>query len=175
MSERVVIWDPKGEVQEGELIDGNAAKVFEARGGVALPILPPLVEKNGAAGWVKRCFGDGVVFGMTQNRRGCPLVFYASTHCGRVHWAACLVAAEKPDGRLRLVGDGGQVGVALSRGGVASSATDLTKLDGPGVGGGWIARGESRVTVAHDGFVALGLYGSMNDVRVRWLAVSQSR
>lgn len=179
MSTKVVVYDPAGEVPDGEVLTDNVLKVFEARGGVALPVHPPLLVKNGAAGWIKRSYGNGVMFGMTANKRGCPVVIYVTKDCPRIHWAARLgsVADAVPDGRIRLVGDGSQSGAAISTGGVSSSAptVEVAKLGEPDDGGGWIVRGESRLVALAEGFVALGLYGAMTGVKVRWLAVSQSR
>lgn len=179
MSEKVVVYDPTGEIPDGEVLEDNALKVFEARGGVALPVHVPLLGRNGVAGYVKRSYGRGIMFGMTANKRGCPVLLYAVKDCPVVHWAARLdaVADAVPDGRIRLVGDGTQVGAAIASGGVSSSAptVEIAKLGEPDDGGGWIVRGQSRLVALSDGFVALGLYGAMTGVKVLWLAVSQSR
>lgn len=175
---KVVVWDPSGAYPEGEFVDGQKAELLAFTPEVvALPAEPALMARNGAASWVRRAWGTGVRFDATTQRRGCGVALYVVGGHQTIHWTA-RIHAERPEARLagmfRFGVDTSQAGTLLSGLGQDTPPVQLAELGEPDRFGGWTIGGRGRLISPAEGFMGLGLYGTMTGGRVLWLAVSQT-
>lgn len=177
MSEaRVVIWDPLGEVPDGEIVAGKTASLLVARKVATLPVEGSALKRSGISGWSKRSFGKGWTFAPYQSERGAPVVLHVVRDLPTVHWCARVVADAhgEPMGRLKLAMDPSQagtitLGLASREGPVQVERQQLDKW------GGWVIAGKAQFSSRLEGFAALSLYGTLSNARVLWVAASQAR
>jgi len=171
---QVVVHDPLGETPEGLIAEGNQARVLKSRGVILMPTHADLMVRSGVGGYIKRSFGKGVAFDI-GNRRGCKTALYVHPGYRYIKWNARIIPeprADVPSGEIRLSADTTQQNHMAS--GLSSSRT-AAKLDGPpDKYGGWTVGGECEYTPVMAGLLGLCLYGTLDQARVMWLAVSQS-
>lgn len=174
MSHRVVIQDLSGDLQVGEIVTGKKAELLVARSIPSLPVDPNLLVKNAVAGYFKREYGKGIEYGGSTSGRGCPAVLYAVPTHQQLHWMARVIpnsAGAHVKGRLRLANDTAQQQVV--KGGIQTAQfADIDKeLDGDGT----IIHGSSRFITNVEGYLGICLYGTLQNARVQWLAISQTK
>ena len=176
MSTGILVSDPTGLLNDGTILEPNAAQVARSKGASVLPIVPDLLSFNGISGWAKRSFGAGERFETVDNRRRCPIWLYVVPKFTVITWAARVVPVPRegePNGRLKLALDSGRPG-SLKTGLVMNDAPTLIHTLDPDDRGGWTIGGTGQVNPTSEGFLALGLYGVLRGAAVQWLAVSQS-
>ena len=175
----IVVWDPAGSsaYPEGELLELHDPRLaIERERLVTLPIAPELLDKSGCSGWLRRSFGHGFTHGPSP-KFGCSVVLYAVAGYPVISWAAKLSAGAgmAPSGFLKLAGESGKPYSAS--GGLVSSGSpiQMASVDFKRAQMEPIISGKCECVIASDGYLALALYGVLEDARVEWLAVSQSR
>jgi hypothetical protein len=112
------------------------------------------------------------------------LILYVVPGVHRLNWVAKLSPTEQlraelsnggcPSGTLRIVPDSSQT---LFAGGLATtehSVADLSKLSEYREDGSWIVKGIHRIDAPTGLFTGLALYGASREMRVQWVAVSQT-
>lgn len=178
MLEQIVVWDPKGTVPEGEVIQGrpNVVSAFERRGGVALPFSSQLASHNSVAGYFRRSWGSGVVFDKMIGRRDCPMMLYGMPGFPVFHWAARIMpidGAKETKGIFRCVTNSGQV--ATMSGGLGSVGQSIEISEIPiDRFGGWTIRGSNALNCTLEGYLGLSIYAAALGARVVWSAVTQA-
>jgi len=182
MRNSVVVWDPSGDLPEGEVLVDNAIGVARSRGVVLLPLDTDELQRGGVSGWNKRCYGRGWRYGAIVAARGCPLVLHVGAGFSSIEWCARLVrdlpGGDEPApivGMLRMAADTAQVGAGAAGLAAELGAVQLSELGAPDSGGGWIVGGRSRASITGDMFLALQLYGQIGGAKIVWFAASQSR
>jgi hypothetical protein len=177
MGMKIVVWDPKGELLEGQVIeDGLATEALVGRGVVMLPADADLlkVPKIPTAGYYRRGWGSGWLFDGLVGSRGCPMLLFAMSDRMYLHWVVRIAQLE-PQGSIRLTTDTGQP-TAMSGGLRADGqAVNLAELGEPDADGGWTVRGRSMLNCSGDGYLGLSIYAVARKCLVLWSAVSQSR
>lgn len=173
----VVLFDPRADgLREGTIVEGVKVEAMKAAGVALLPVEGDLLGRNGASGWTKRCWGEGDALHPQQNRRGCPIVLHVSPYFPTLHWIARVVPVEKePRGMLRMSVDTTQIGVMPGGLNVIEGPTRIEELGEAPESGGWLVRGKAGIHSNVEGFLGLGLFGTLAGCRVEWLAVSQTR
>lgn len=172
--QRIVVYDPTHELNEGTVVDGPArvSKLERARV-VLMPFDDPRGKLGAVDGYFKRGWGKGWRFDRMAGERGCPMLMYVEPSVPYVYWAARLVAGEKnPSGQLKLTTDSS--GQRAMSGGLSADVrcAQLGLLGKPDADGGWTVGGRSRLTTASSGLMALCLYGIARDAVVVWSAVT---
>jgi hypothetical protein len=179
---RVVIWDEKCEYLEGEIVDGNKSEMLAARRGGVLLIDNDLLTINASAGYSVRKYGRGWGFDAAMPKHGCPVTLYVVPDRPLIHWIAKLVPSAsafdplvaQPRGNLRLNVDTTQRGVVTARMSSETPPVELASLSRQFETGGWMIGGTGRFASSIEGFIGFSLYGTAQNCRVAWLAVSQS-
>ena len=147
---QVAIWDPKGDIWEGALLEDSAALALLGRGGVALPVDAAAVKDGGLSGYAKRAWGGGWPMDFATPRLCCRIAVGTPAGTGKViHWAARLLPTQeiaraatagemhKYSGSFHLAADSSQVGVqkcSVNNGTAPVTVAQLGQLDRHG---GW--------------------------------------
>lgn len=176
MTTRIVVEDPSGQYAEGQLLEGNAAQLLVVAHAATLPADSDLLGRGAVSGYMRRGFGVGWRFDPHMPRRGCPLVLYVAPDRPVLHWVARLAVDDpsKPmSGVLRLGCDTSQKGVITCGLTADAQPPELARVN-MGSGNGYFG-GMLRFSSAIEGFLGLSLYGTADNCRVLWVAVSQSR
>lgn len=184
----VIIEDPTHKRFTGTVIAANQFPQAAGEGVVILPIEPELLRLGGISGYVKREYGEGFVFDGPAASRGCPLVMSVAPDLRTLHWCARLVPEVRrvqagqepiepamPSGMLRFSSDTAQTGGGMIGLFSEDGPTPLHGLGEPDAAGGWIVHGKANINVVAATVAAFMLYGMSSGVRVRYLAVSQTR
>lgn len=157
---------------EGDILDGNAARLADLAQHAVLPVDPELAAIG--AGWTKRSFGRGLVMHDVASVRAAHLVLPISPERQMIHWLAEVVPSAEfveMSGVLRLISDTQHVMMSV---GLQQAVAGSEFLGEAGcrrllVGGS----AKTNISVAMIGGFAL--YGTLQRARLRWLAVSQTR
>lgn len=184
----IVIHDPCGGFWEGAVIDQRQAHQLKQSGVSVLPVNPNLFRINGAAGFVKRAWGSGWTLENTIPAALCPLVMFVVPEQQVINFAVRLVPTQEalemmdskeskwsPSGRLRLVTDTSQHGVAT--GGLASlpeTTLDIDSLVYDEDTLGWTMYGKASLNALGEGYYGFALYGYVPGMKVAWFAMSQT-
>ena len=170
-SKRVVVWDPTGDLPEGEVMSEALYRTVVGRGVAALPVDADLLQRGGA--YVKRAWGKGYEFNHAVPDIGCEMALYATREHARIHWTALLV----PDGSATPVAGRLQINVCRALGGscglseLSPGARAQDVVQGPQTGSqGWLVGGTAVATFGQDTHHGFGLFGSLQGLLVRWAA-----
>jgi len=175
---RIIVWDPSGELVEGQLIQGpNAEQQVERRSAVvSLPCDPELMWSRGARGYFRRSWGTGWPITRNAGERVCPLTLDVVTDRPYLHWVTRIVpCGGDPIGQFRLTTDSGQSNLAGGLSAVDNPVLILRDLGKPDAAGGWTLRATSRLSTNLEGILGLSLWATARDVAVLWAAVTQTR
>lgn len=190
----IVVDDPKGEWDEGSIVDAGRAHQLKQRGVALLPVDTQLLNTCGIAGYMRRGWGAGYPIDSSHPKMNCPLTVYArasssESPSGAVYWAARVVASDAAAERAkRLLGrehapnDNGLVGqlqispdpsqgLALVAGLAAAGTPKLMKdMGAPDADNGWLITGSAEARFPSNGVYGFGLFGWGPELRVAWAA-----
>ncbi len=163
-------------LEVGEVIQApNVAQSLRARGAVLLPVDLALLHELRLGGFIRRDWGSArspAWFDRGAGQGGTPTVLQVQAGGSYLHWAAEIssINGGVAAGHLRLWCDPSE-GLMLNSG--------LANLVGPAnfsIEGddSIVLQGKSFFNGARDGLVALGLWGVCSNVRVSWMAVSNT-
>lgn len=174
---KILVWDPTGEIPEGEILEGaNKIAAVERRGGVVLPFDPKLATNNAVAGYFRRSWGSGIHFDRMIGLRACPMMIYAVPDFPSFHWAARIMpieGAKETKGIFRCTNNSGQVGTLTGGLGAMGEPIELNDTP-PDKFGGWTIRGSNRLNCTLEGYLGLSIYATAVGARVMWSAVTQA-
>lgn len=175
----VVAWDPRGQLREGEVLDGNNAVAIARGQGVVLMPVDKDLANQAVTGYFYRGWGNrGWEFNRMEGGRGSPLLLFV--HAGRpwLHWAVRIERVPnggEPHGLLRMTTDSSRGANTMSGGLSAVEAPiNVGALGEPDQQGGWVRTGRVQMSNSGSGYLALSLAGACQGVRVMWGAVSQT-
>lgn len=177
MIQHIVVWDPRGKVNEGSLIQGEGyAAELQRAGVVTLPVDPEFFSRNPVAGFASRHWGPGWPYTGRRSTVGCAMLLYVTPAAKWVHWVARARALDEEarEGMLRLTNLGGMaatVGGGLS---ATSQAIDLSSLtdENRTEDGEWILRGQVQLHLTTEAYVAMAIQGAGAGIRILQSAVS---
>jgi hypothetical protein len=185
MIQHIVVWDPSQKVREGSILPGEGmAAELQRAGVITLPCEQELFERSPVAGFFSKHWGPGWPYAGRRATRGCGMLLYVAMQAQWIHWVARLAPinsnpaqAEELEGMLRLTNLGGQAGASSGGISAVSEAVDLTQLaqQPRNASGEWVVRGQARVQLNADGFMALCLQGACAGVKILQSAVSLTR
>lgn len=170
----VNVWDPKGKLALGEIVEGDQ-RIALAKQGLSAILLPtdPTVYYSAAPGFVYRPWGKGWFYDGVTAERGCPMMLAVSEETTWVYWAMAVLPIRKKSplhGTLRLVGNSsaGGMSIGMSQDVRVPPLQDL--LVGPE--GGVVVCGRCGLGVVSPGAFGVSIHGIGQNCRVVWTAVS---
>jgi hypothetical protein len=183
-NQHVVLSDPTGNFWNGAFVSREKATALEAMGATTIPVVPEMMLRNGAGGYVVRSWGAG--WPLSQHPTAvAKLLMFCDPAFSRFHWRARIrlnagvkIEDVAPDAAVRFAPDGAQhmsmlVGVqaggeqgALAR---ISDAVTIHPSDDS-----WIVGGEVAMAVRTIGYAGFALFGHGKGLSVEWAAVSQT-
>lgn len=162
---------------------GNVGAVFFAKeqrtidraaaeGAIFLPLESNLLRMFSLGGFVRRDWGWGWPMSLNRPESAAPTVLQVRAGDSQIHWVAELGTPEGYPAR-------GKVQLALTRNAAGALAPGFSQVAQPDAfelkkDATLIVRGTAQLNTLIDGFVALHLWGTCSNVRVYWMAVSQS-
>lgn len=174
--QHIVVWDPKNETPEGEIIDGPERAAYLERNGVELlPYTAELAAHNAVGGYYRRSWGKGVVFNEMIGARGCPMIMYVMPKFPVFRWCAYIMpleGAKETRGIFRLT-TGGQFGTLTGGLGGTHAPVEIAELPVDEYGGR-VVRGRNPLHCTIEGYLGISIYASAIGARVMWSALSQA-
>ncbi len=159
----------------------KTANTLRARGAVVLPTQLEFLQDFHLGGFVRRDWGDGSfmpnLFDQSRGQGGAPTTIQVPGGISHLHWAAEIFnLSSTPDGvaagTFRLWCDASS-GLLINSG--LQNLTQPVSYSLERSGDSLIIEGKALINSAHDGLVALGLWGVCTKTHVKWLAVTNTR
>lgn len=182
MNSYIVVWDPTGELEDGELVQAQTASMLAAKGVVLLPTDTSVHKDQALGAFAKRSWGRGYP---TDDLPGMkffsPIALYGEQVHTKFQWAVRIRPVTSNDMSGTPAGIGGQCAIHPypgQRGGqhLAFAPNDtpipLVTLGAPDSYGGWTLKGTANVHLHNAGFFAFALAGAISGVRVLWVAAT---
>lgn len=177
----IVVDDPRGEWNEGSLVEESRARVLTSEGVALLPVDSQLFRYSGVGGYARRAWGSGISLSNQHPRLLVPMTLFVDQTVRNLNWLVRLIPdAEMPgirrfNGILRLMQDSSQAHSAVGGLGAATQSFDLSEIGAPDAQGGWTLRGTYDLAPHAAGHMGIALYGTAPGLRVVWSAISASR
>jgi hypothetical protein len=167
----------------GMLVENERAAMLAGEGVTTLAVEPALFSYSSVGGFFQRFYGHGVEIPSVPGSI-CKSTLHVVPYMHTIRWIARLAPTQKfladgegrlPTGMLRLVTDSSQANCqsgGLSN--VEGSILDLSKVGEPNVENAWIVKAQARVDVPAAMQLGFALYGHARDLKISWLAISQT-
>jgi hypothetical protein len=181
--EYMVLEDLRQQYLPGTVVDAAKAQQLIVEEVVTIPVCQSLFAYNAVSGFYFRQYGHGQLVPNMPGMCGQMLMF-AHPGLHSLNWVAKISATsvlrkeiesgKPPQGTLRIVADSGQ---NVFAGGVANldgSIVDLSKLTDVRADGTWIVRARARLDMPTTCFAGFALWGGAREMRVSWVALSQT-
>jgi hypothetical protein len=178
--ERVIVWDGTGLERVGALVRANQALHAEEahKRIITLPCDAKMYNASALGGYFMRAWGFGVHFTEMRPQRGCLMALHASSDVPYLHWVARLERVDKERGlrgSFSIVTAGDPVIPMVGALSAIGRPVDLTQIGEPDEKGGWFLRGKLMLRTGQDGLCPLAIQAVSDNLRIRWVALSQSR
>lgn len=171
----IACWDPTGQYQPNELVEGMNTINQAKNRGVALLPYDVDIPMSAIGPAVMRHWGQGAIYNAGQGERGCPMMIEVAPERPYFSWAMRIMALdpnERPSAQVRLITYPHQratITAGLTKEMYCAELPEFDHHEGATV------YGRSHLNANVGGLLFVNFYCTARNIRVLWTAVSQHR